>query len=254
MLKTRLLYNTCALAGSVGALHIEGNTFPVQQFYLEDLVEAKLRAAVANQQRKLARRREGTSSGTSGTLGTSGASVSAPWDDSLVDSSDELLDESADESLDSLLRDSGIREAPDADQTTDTGITGNTGNGLQQQDALMRLPFITPKLPNDSEVANLAAAAARLSVVPEYASIGVDRYQPDRDNKLLASQRAAVLQYEVRCATYFLGQAGPNFVIIVTVNKIYSEHPLASPSFVKKRQHSQQCGCPLTHGVLQYEV
>jgi hypothetical protein len=75
-----------ACAASVGALHIEGNTFPVDQFYLEDLVEARLRAAVAEQRRQLERRKQretgdesgndkGSSSSSSGGGGGGGSST-----------------------------------------------------------------------------------------------------------------------------------------------------------------------------------
>jgi hypothetical protein len=40
------LYTAACVAGSVGSLHIPGRTFPVEQFFLEDLVEARLQAAL----------------------------------------------------------------------------------------------------------------------------------------------------------------------------------------------------------------
>ena len=42
-------------AGSVGSLHIPGRTFPVEQFFLEDLIEAKLQATAAGTTTKRSR-------------------------------------------------------------------------------------------------------------------------------------------------------------------------------------------------------
>jgi hypothetical protein len=160
-------------------MHIEGNTFPVQQFYLEDLVEARLRAAVAARQQKLASR--------------DGRRIAAPWDDSSPAGDDSSL---ASGSLD-VEGDLGSPQSDSQDQETQGAAADGMSGTLQQQDARMRLLFVTPKLPDDCEVASLAAAAARLMVVPEHASIAVGRYQPDKDNALHGRQRAAVLDYEV---------------------------------------------------------
>lgn len=204
------------MAGSVGGLHIEGNTFPVQQYYLEDLVEARLRAAVAAQQQKLARR--------------NGRRIGASWDDSPPVSG-------------SLDIEDG--QASPQSETNDEGTQGAAAgrmSGALQQDARMQLPFVTPKLPDDSEVASLAAAAARLTVVPEYASVAVGRYQPDKDNTLHGRQRAAVLDYEVRVVLlrgllHWLAQRAPEAVCCLSSSSSTDSTDTVSKS---KGRHDRQ--------------
>lgn len=146
------------LAGTVGALHIEGNTFPVEQFYLEDLVEARLRTAVAASRREQAQRKQ--------------------QDD--------------DENLQGL---SEVDEATfvEAAIAAVASAKFSYGSSLSSRST----PPGPNQLPEDYELASIAAAAANMSVVPYDASIGVDNYKPHMDYTLKGRARAAVLDYQV---------------------------------------------------------
>lgn len=201
----------------MGTLHIEGATFPVDQFYLEDLVEARLRAAVADQQQRRAKyeqqQREkqqqqqwdddGDSDGDEADEGGEGAT-----DEEVVGESEEEGAEGEEDSDEGGEEEEGEEDDVAADlaeldlleggqleeafpASSNSSNDNGSGNGSDS--------FQLPYLPSAGEVSSIAAAAAQLAVAPVEARIAVAGKGADvSDSRLYGRRLESVRGYQVR--------------------------------------------------------
>ena len=169
-------------AGSVGSLHIEGNTFPVDQYYLEDLVEARVRAYLKN---ATVQRQQSPSRGYD----------YIPSLQQALQQSEEGEEEECEEGEADEGASSGGSESVIA---SNTGDSYSNHSSSSSSSSIGGLPFVTPRLPDDSEVSRLAAAAAVLKYAPYDAMIGAGTFQPGKDYAGLTGRaRASLLDYKV---------------------------------------------------------
>jgi hypothetical protein len=162
----------------VGSLHIEGNTFPVDQYYLEDLVEARVRAYLKN---ATVQRQQSPSRGYDYI-----PSLQQALQQSEEGEEEECVEGEADEGASS--------------GGSESIIVSNIGDSYSNHSSssIGGLPFVTPRLPDDSEVLRLAAAAAVLKYAPYDAMIGAGKFQPGMDYAGLTGRaRASLLDYKV---------------------------------------------------------
>jgi hypothetical protein len=179
--------------GTVGALHIEGNTFPVDQYYLEDLVEAQIRAHLS----KAAAQRQQPQQQQQPQKQVEPEGQEGEVDDLLLALDMDSLSESSSDSGPSI----GSRYGSDSSNSSSSSSSGSSVSegepAASGSSGVGGLPFITPRLPDDAEVSRLTAAAAGLKYAPYEAMIGADKFQPGKDyDTLIGRARAAMLDYK----------------------------------------------------------